>query len=600
MFSFFNKKSRGFGLVETIVGVAVFTVIAVSAWQAFGAILNGVKYLRIKAAAINLANEQIEVIRNLPYDHVGILQGLPDGKIPHEQVMGVGNIVFLVTTTIRNIDDPFDGEIGGTPNDLSPADNKLVEVQVECNDGCGVPAIVLTTRVAPVALETTGDNGALFIQVFDSNGLPLEGVDVHVENNQSDPVIVIDDETNSEGMLQIVDAPPGTEAYEISVSKYGYSSDRTYAYGDADNPVPDKLHANVVQGQITQVSFSIDKVSAMNITSLDDTCSNVGSLDFQLTGAKVIGLNTYKYYQNHITNSGGRLNLDDLEWDAYSFLITDPGYFLAGTNPILPLNLAPDSEQDVDLIVADQNPNALLVKVVDSSTELPLADAVVTLEKGSSSYEKTTGNGFLLQTDWSGGSGQNNFSNETQYLSDNGNVDVVSSVGNFTLLDVLGEYSSPGELISSVFDTGTSSDFQALEWLPGSQPVETGDESVRFQIATSIDNTATTTWDFVGPDGTSASYFTIPGQSFSAGHDGDRYLKYKTLLRTDSATNTPQVSEVSFTFSSQCTPSGQVYFDGLVAGTYTLTVEKDGYQTFVDEAVAISEEWQDVLVNLTQ
>lgn len=64
---------------------------------------------------------------------------------------------------------------------------------------------------------------------------------MHIENNVATTSIVIDDTTNNDGYVQIIDAPPGINAYEISVSKPGYSSERTYMIGDVANPNPQNL-----------------------------------------------------------------------------------------------------------------------------------------------------------------------------------------------------------------------------------------------------------------------------------------------------------------------------------------------------------------------
>jgi hypothetical protein len=81
---------------------------------------------------VALANEQLEVARNLPYSDVGIVAGWPIGKIPYQKTEIRHGANFVVTTTVRNIDDPFDGTIGGTPNDPSPADYKLVDLSLDC------------------------------------------------------------------------------------------------------------------------------------------------------------------------------------------------------------------------------------------------------------------------------------------------------------------------------------------------------------------------------------------------------------------------------------------------------------------------------------
>ena len=116
---------KGFTLVESLVGVAVFMIVVVSVYQAYTATMDAVRVSRLKVTATALANEQFEIIRNLRYEDVGVVDSIPNGKVPHIQNLVRNNTEFVVETTIRNIDDPFDGTIGGLPNDLSPADYRL-------------------------------------------------------------------------------------------------------------------------------------------------------------------------------------------------------------------------------------------------------------------------------------------------------------------------------------------------------------------------------------------------------------------------------------------------------------------------------------------
>ena len=69
--------------------------------------------------------------------------------------------------------------------------------------------------------------------------------------------------------------------------------------------------------------------------------------------------------------------------------------------------------------------NSLLVAVEDSSTGNPIEGASVELEKDSVFIgSKLTGGSIWSQQDWSGGSGQANFSDATRYYQDDGNVSV--------------------------------------------------------------------------------------------------------------------------------------------------------------------------------
>ena len=583
------KKNGGYSLVELLVGASVFIIIAISIYGAYVTIFNITYSSRAKLDAVDLANEQLEIVRNLPYADVGIAGGIPSGKLTHNQTISRGQSSFDVTITIRNVDDPFDGTLGGTPNDTSPADFKMVEVEINCPLCKNFVPTIVTTRVAPKNLETASTNGALFIKVFDGNGNPIADANVHVVNNQASPTIVIDDVTNVAGMLQIVDAPPGVNAYDITVTKNGYSTDKTYT-ASGGNPNPVKFPATVALQQVTQLSFAIDRLSSFAVNSVTQTCSAVSDLNFNVKGAKLIGTpNILKYEENKVTDSSGSLNIANLEWDSYTMTLIDPNYELIGTSPTSPINLVPNSNQSLQLVVATKNPKTLLVTVKDSATSLPLSGVDVTISKsGFSSVVNTTGQGFINQTDWSGGSGQATSSDPTKYFSSDGNIQNNSPVGDLILKKIFGDYVPSAVLESSSFNTGSPSNFQKIQWLPVDQSPSTGSPNVRLQIATNNDGGE---WNFAGPDGTAGTYYTVTDQNINSVNTANQYLRYKLFLDTVSTSTAPNISDISFTFTSLCTPPGQVSFSALPSGTYNLHLSKTGY---VDQDVSadVSSSWQ--------
>jgi prepilin-type N-terminal cleavage/methylation domain-containing protein len=586
-------NTRGFTLVEVLVGAAVFLLVSLAAYEAYTGLFKIIELGQVRLLAVSLANEQFEIARNLPYSNVGVVGGVPNGVIPHVQNLTRGGITFVVTTTVRNIDLEFDGTLGGSPSDTSPADNKSIDIEVACTNDCrGMAPIVLTGQVAPRNLETASQNGALFIRVFDANGQPVEDADVHIVNVATTTSIVIDDVTDVNGRLQIVDVPPGVNAYRITVTKAGYSTDRTYPIGGAGNPLPTKADSTVLLQQVTQISFTIDELGSMDISSVTPQCTAVPNFDFALTGSKVIGSNVYKYSQSLATNGSGERSLSSMEWDSYRATPLDTAYDLAGINPLNLIPLNPGSNQSVQMVVVPKVPKSLLVTVKDSATLLPLSDAVVTITRPSFSDTETTGKGYINQTDWSGGSGQDTYSNATRYSSDDSNIDVGTTAGEILLRNAFGNYNLMGSLTSSTFDVGSASNFYTLTWAPAGQPVQAGTESVRFQIATNASSTDTT-WDFIGPDGTSGTYYTTTNAPIHVSHSGDRYLRYKAFLSTESDTVTPNVSDVAFTYTSSCTPPGQVIFTGLASSTYTVSVSKGGYATSETD-VSVGSDWQEV------
>ena len=592
-------QSRGFSLLEVLIGIAILAVISLALFESYAKVITVMQAGRFKILASELAGEEFEIARNLSYSNVGIDDGIPLGLIPHVQTLTRGGVTFIATTTVRNIDDPFDGTIGSTTKkDLSPADYKLVAVEIGCLtcESFFVP-ITFTTNVGPKNLESASTNGALFINVFDAGGLPVVGANIHIENIAAGGTIVIDDVTDENGQLQIIDVPPGAGVYAITATKSNYSLEQTYPPGGFDIPNPVHQHATIATQTLTETSFAIDKTSTLNITSSNDTCSATPDVDFTLTGSKLIGTSPdiIKYSKDKVTNGSGVLTVSGLEWDTYKLALADGEYDLAGSIPNVPLAINPDVSQDLRLIVTEKDPKELLVSVKDVGTSLPISGATVTLSEAGFTSTLTTGRGFLRQTDWSGADGQDDFIDPARYFSSDGNLDTATPAGDVNLLSFFGAYQPSGELISSTFDTGSPSNFQDLSWQPQSEPPETGADSVKFQLASNNDKA---TWNFTGPDGTSGSYYTIGNGNISSDNNGNRYLRYKMLLSTASTTYTPTVSDVAFTFTSDCVPSGQVFFHHLSTGDYTLSVDKSGYQSY-SGTVTVSSPWQETSVSLS-
>lgn len=580
---FHTQRDGGLTLLEVVVASAILGVVAVAFYQSYTSVFRVIAASRAKLAASFLATEQFEIMRNMPYAEVGVIDSIPNGVIPYTQTLVRDGMVFTVITIIRNIDDPFDGVIGGVPNDTSPADYKLAQVTIECETCRDFAPILFATRVSPKNLETASTNGALFIRVFDLEGDPVQGANVRVENNTAVPAIVINDVTDQNGMLQLVDVPPAVATYEITVSKSGYTSERTYPFGAPENPNPEKPHATVALQQVTQISFVIDRVSSLTIQSVTAACDPVGSVDFILSGAKLIGLSpdVLKYSSPHTTDPSGDKVITDLDSDVYSISLADPLYDLLGWLPF-PASVAADTSLDLRFVVADKDSNALLVTVRDSSTQQPILEAEVSV---SGVGTLITGDGFLSQTDWSGGDGQTLFNDETMYASDDGGLETDAVAGTVLLRDSTGTYVSSGELTSSVFDTVSGDVYHKIAWRPEEQPESAGADAIRFQIATGND-AATTTWNYLGPDGTGATHYALGDQDIHPVHNGDRYFRYRMFLHTDDTSVSPSVSHVSL--SSDCIPPGQVLFQGLSNGTYTVAVSKDGYQSYDSGPVSIS------------
>ena len=386
-----HTHRNGFTLIETLVGSAIFLLVALSAYKAFGVLMDAVMASRAKLAATTLVNKKFEIMRNLAYSDVGILGGLPVGKFQRTETVLQDNYSFTVQTTIRSVDDPFDGTIGGMPNDTSPADYKLADLDITCSNCKIFSPLKFTTLVAPRALETTSLNGALFVQVFDSGGIPIPSAAVHIVNTQTNPDTIIDEVTDNTGWVKIVDAPPGTNAYNIIATKSGFSQDQTYPIGGVAGANPLKPDATVVLQQVTQVSLSIDRISSLNVSTVDSSCLALPNIGFSLTGTKLIGAPAVLKYptQNFTTDTTGSYTITNLEWDAYGALLTSALYDLAGTTPFPTFLINPNENRNLQMVAVPHVNRALLVSVKDS-LDVAIDGATVRLEKSGFDETKTT------------------------------------------------------------------------------------------------------------------------------------------------------------------------------------------------------------------
>ncbi len=580
-----HSSQAGFSLLEVLIAMAIFAMFASSIFFVYGNIIEIISRTRVRTLSSTLLNREIEMVRLLPYDKVGIVGGFPPGVIAQQRVETYEGIQFLIKAYVRNVDNPFDGTTGGSPNDTAPADYRVVELEVSCALCYGLPPVTYTTWVAPQNLESSTQNGSLFVNAFDANGLPIKEADVTVVNNSTSPAITIVDQTNASGQLQLVDIPTSTNRYQITVSKAGYSSSVTYLPGAAANSNPIQPHATVASQQITAISFAIDKVSTLTVKSQDDRCVGVGSVAMNQVGTKLIGSgpDVVKYSSNFTTNSTGDKTIHPLEWDTYKFTNTTAGYDIAGTIPLIPLTINPNTSTTLAFVMEPKSSTSLLVTVKNASGS-PLLGASVNIAKTGVSLTKTTGERSFSETDWSSGN----------YSTNDGTIGTGSPAGELRLIAGEGGYptSSNSTLTSNTIDLGSSTTgLHVLSLSPASQPSNT---SLRVQLAANTDDA---TWNYVGPDGTGSTYFTAATTTIGTMLDNKRYVRYKVYLDTTDSSKTPSLQDIGLTFDSGCIPSGQVFFSGLTTGTYTITASKTGYTT-ATSSLSVGSGWQETSLTL--
>lgn len=374
---------QGFTLIETVVAIGVFSIFFAAIAFIFQQILENVGTSRVRAIALSIGQEKMEVVRNLPYTSVGTVGGIPNGPLQQVENIILNNTTFSVTTSIFYIDDPFDNT---APADAIPADYKRVRIQVTW--GGLFPSrfpVTLVTNIAPKGLESSAGGGTLLIQVLNAQGQPVNNATVTITNTVVVPAINVQTITDTSGKVVIPAAPACISCYNITVTKTGFSTDRTYAFAEIANPL--QPPPTVLAGLVTQASFSIDQVSRLTVTSR--TTQETGYLPltgvvFTLVGSKIIGYDTQdrpvaKYSQSFNTG-GGNVGIPNLEWDNYTVDLSASNYSLAGSTPVLPMSIDPNTNTNTLTILGDPRYTASLLVTFKNSIGELMASVAATVK----------------------------------------------------------------------------------------------------------------------------------------------------------------------------------------------------------------------------
>ncbi len=390
-----NVNERGQMLIGILVAMAIFLILAHALFTLMASSFELVSYNKARITARHLGQKKMETIRNLSYSDVGTVGGIPAGTISPEENLSQNGLNFNIKTEVIYVDDPYDSV---APTDSAPEDYKRARVEVswEGIGKSGKNPLVLVTDISANATGTT-DGGSLIILVYNANSQPVPQAEVTISANSLDPPVNLTLYTDNTGKIVIPGAPPCISCYRVSVTKSGYSTDRTYSTSEVTNPI--KPDTSVFADQVTQLSFAIDIVGNINLSSVNSRENNfapLGNVNFRIRGDKIIGTDAYaqsvyKYDKNFISDGSGSKTLTGIEWGVYQILMpTATSYDISGTTPLLPLYLAPGGTVDLKFALSPHTTNSLLLITKDPSQNL-ISSASATLSKNTFTVDKTAG-----------------------------------------------------------------------------------------------------------------------------------------------------------------------------------------------------------------
>lgn len=401
-----NKESmfflKGTSIIEALVLIFVFSVAVLSFYSVFAV---GAKYIlnsKNKILAISLANQEMEKLRNLPYDQVALKYGVPAGPIDQYKDVTVGDKTFRVETYIQFDDDPEDGTYNGIPLDNVSNDYKIVKVWVLWGERTEKEKVALTSRFVPPGVETNAGGGTFSINSIDYAGNPVSNVSVNIFNNQLTDLVNYSTFTGTSGnvLLQGVVGDPDRN-YRITMNKSGYETVMTYP-ADYAAFIPNDMHSNIIVGALNEKTIIINKLSNLTFNFKDSLGNDLANVDFDLTGGRrlddgSVEPGVYKYDQSVSTNSegnfsvsnvsSGRYFLEDFSFSSgdYEFRKIEAGDDLDKSSLIL----VPGSNLATDVLFMDRDVDSAYIKVSDSISSAPVSGAEVKLKNELLAYEVT-------------------------------------------------------------------------------------------------------------------------------------------------------------------------------------------------------------------
>jgi hypothetical protein len=341
-----------------------------------------------RVVAIALANERAETIRNLPFDLIGTVGGIPAGSILQQENVLRNNATFVVETDIRYVDDPFDGTATTNPVDTVNADYKQARIEVSWSSRYAIDPIVLIVTITPPGVEGGAAAGTLVFQAIDAAGVGVPSATVTLTNTTTNPQVNITTQTNESGELVLPGLPAADSSYEITVTKSGFTSEQTYDPTATFTPDLEHSHLSATPGQITSKTFAIDRVSALNVTTREQslTGSIIPDVQYSLQGTKTIGTNdqgqpVYVLSTTGQTGASGTASHANLVWDTYTIAIAGqpPPSTIRETSHTLPLAVNPNQAVDLVLALAPYTSISLRVTVTNPAGQ-PVPNASVNLK----------------------------------------------------------------------------------------------------------------------------------------------------------------------------------------------------------------------------
>ncbi len=400
------ENSKGFTLIEALVVMFIFALIAVVFSQIYTVGTRLIIESKNRLGATALANQKMEIIRSIAYDKIGTkrwngsiwVYGIPAGDLLEDETISVNTMKYTVHTFVQYVDDAFDGKLGGAPNDTIPTDYKRVRVTVSWGNLGVDQTVALFGNFSPNGIESSGGGGVLSVNIIGVDGSGVVGVNVHAVNSASG--VDFTATTDATGNITLPGAPAGTEKYVLTASKNGYFGATTYPSYPTSSYNPVDVHASVVINTLNQKTLVVDRAVEVKLATHDPFGTAIPNVSFALTGGRVLGTDpatgelVYGFSSTSSTNGSGEKVYPNESYGQYTFTQLASGYEFYKMSPETSVvanvfDLLPGSTSQVTAILLDKNIGSVKVEVTNSTDGSPVNGASVKLSSVINAYDAT-------------------------------------------------------------------------------------------------------------------------------------------------------------------------------------------------------------------
>jgi type II secretory pathway pseudopilin PulG len=322
------RREAGITLIETVFAIAIFGTVGTSLIGMLTSATVADGRARQKTIALELAQQQVEYIRQLNFSDVGTQIGNPPGVVVSSTSKRVMGLWYTLTTRIRWVNDPV-------PTSFATyANYKQVRVTVaRASDNTRLARIYTYLSNSTRASQGGVNNSIINVTVMDfALNAPLQGATVNLWDGLSPNASDVTDETGIVTFPALTESPSSGQYmyYDVTASLTGYQTAREYTLQrikpsatipPGDSTVAENVkagHVSLAPSETLPVTLMLYKPAKINILLNDST-----GAPYSGTACVTIGAPGPDRGAQKIAVTGGSATLDTIDGEK---IVPSPTY----------------------------------------------------------------------------------------------------------------------------------------------------------------------------------------------------------------------------------------------------------------------------------